>query len=77
MKDLLASLLNNLPKILEVLPQIIKYIPIILLIVGLGYAVYILYNDFPPLYVCYNNQIYELQWGSKVYTFKGDTCIQM
>ena len=77
MKDLLASLINNLPKILEVLPQIIKYIPVILLIAGLGYAAYIFYNDFPPLYVCYNNQIYELHWGSKVYVFQGGTCIQM
>ena len=77
MKDILTNLLQNLPKILEVLPQIIKYIPIILVLIGLGYGLYLLYSDTPPLYVCYNNQMYELKWLSKVYVFKGDTCIQM
>lgn len=77
MKDLVASLINNLPKIFELLPQIIKYVPLILIIAGLGYAAYIFYIDFPPLYVCYDNQIYELQFGSKVYVFKGGYCIQM
>ena len=77
MKDILTNLLQNLHKILEVLPQIIKYIPIILVLIGLGYGLYLLYSDTPPLYVCYNNQMYELKWLSKVYVFKGDTCIQM
>ena len=77
MKDLLANLLQNLPKILDTLPQIIKYVPIILVLFGLGFAVYVLYNDAPPFYVCYNNQVYELKMWSKVYVFKGDTCIQM
>lgn len=77
MKDVLANLLQNLPKILEVLPQIIKYIPIILILFGLGFAVYILYSDMPPMYVCYNNHVYELKFFSKVYIYNGDTCIQM
>lgn len=77
MKDILTNLLQNLPKILEILPQIVKYIPIIILLVGLGFGAYILYTDTPPMYVCYNNQMYELKWMSKVYVFKGDTCIQM
>ena len=77
MKDLLQNLLQNLPKILEILPSIIKYIPWILLTGGLGYGIYLLFSNTPPLYVCYNNQMYELQLFSKVYVFKGDTCIQM
>ena len=77
MKDILANLLQTLPKILEVLPQIIKYIPIILVLVGLGYGLYLLYSDTPPWYVCYNNHVYELKWFSKVYVYVGETCIQM
>lgn len=77
MKDLLQNLFQNLPKILEILPSIIKYLPWLMLIFGVGYGAYLLYNDFPPLYVCYNNEIYELQLGSKVYTYKGGNCIQM
>jgi hypothetical protein len=73
----MKDLLNYLPKILEVLPKIIKYVPVILIIAGIGYAAYIFYSDFPPLFVCHDNEIYELQWGSKVYKFKGGYCIQM
>lgn len=77
MKDLLANLLQNLPKILEVLPQVIKYLPILLIVIGIGFALYVLYTDTPPLFVCYNNQVYELKFFSNVYVFKGETCIQM
>jgi len=77
MKDILQNLLQNLPKLLEILPSIIKYIPWILIVLGIGYGAYLLYSDTPPLYVCYNNQMYELQLFSKVYVYKGDVCIQM
>lgn len=77
MKDVLSNLLQNLPKILEVLPLVIKWVPIILLLIGLGFVAYKFYTDAPPIYICYNNQMYELKWLSKVYVFKGDTCVQM
>lgn len=77
MKDVIQNLLANLPKILEVLPSVLKLLPAIIILLILGLGGYWLYMEAPPLYVCYNNQSYELQFFSRVYKFKGDTCIQM
>jgi len=76
MKDLLKVLPQYLPQILQTLPAIIKYIPVILILVGLGYAIYYLTVNYTDPYMCHDNEIYErMSIDSKVYKFKGGYCV--
>jgi hypothetical protein len=74
-KDIITKILQNLPQILSVLPQIIKWVPILVILAGLGYGGYLVLERMPPLYVCAGNQTWEWKFGSNVYTFVGETCI--
>lgn len=75
----MKDLLKYLPQLIEFLPKISKFLPTLLVVIslgGVGYLIYLFYTEMPPLYRCYNNHMYELKWGSKVYTFVGDTCVE-
>lgn len=71
----MKDLLKYLPQLLSILPSIIKYVPILLIIGGVGYGGWYFANQLPPTHLCINNELYELQLGSTVYSFKGTYCI--
>jgi hypothetical protein len=75
----LKSLLEILPKLLDLMPGIVKflkYIPILMILGGIGYGVYYATQNYRDPYKCFNNEVYEqLRVDSDVYVFKGGYCI--
>ena len=78
MKDLLKTLNDILPKLVQLLGslgQLGKLLPWVLvsgIIGGIGY--YVVNNHKDP-YKCINNEIYEqMRWDSDVYKFVGGYC---
>ena len=75
----MKSLLEILPKLLDLMPGIVKflkYIPILMILGGIGYGVYYATQNYRDPYKCFNNEVYEqLRVDSDVYVFKGGYCI--
>ena len=75
----MKQLLEMLPRILSAMPEIvkyIKYIPILMLLAGIGFAVYYGAQRYKDPYLCYNNQLYaQKSIDSNVYIFVGDVCV--
>jgi hypothetical protein len=75
----MKDLLEKLPQILGMMPQLVqflKYIPILMLLAGIGYAVFYYMQNHKDPYICVNNQVFEqLRLDSDVYVFKGETCV--
>ena len=75
----MKQLLEMLPKILGAMPEVvkyIKYIPILMILGGIGFAVYYGMQNYKDPYLCYNNQLYaQKSIDSNVYIFVGDVCV--
>lgn len=79
MKDLIKTLNDILPKIVQLLSylgQLGKLLPWVLVIVILGGIGYYITQNYRDPYKCVDNEIYEqLRWDSNVYKFKGGYCV--
>jgi hypothetical protein len=75
----MKELLEKLPQLLAMMPQIVsflKYIPILMILAGIGYAVFYFVQNHKDPYICVNNQVFEqLRMDSDVYIFVGGTCV--
>ena len=75
----MKQLLEMLPKIWGAMPErvkYIKYIPILMILAGIGFAVYYGAQRYKDPYLCYNNQLYaQKSIDSNVDMFVGDVCV--